>query len=77
MVKRTEEDRLREQRIKKLIEDEERIRRINEEQERRLRLVTKNKVHTHFFNNVACAKNCNFLVNICSECAKIIDMQIR
>ena len=39
-VSRTEEDRLREQRIKKLIEDEERIRRINEEQERRLRLVT-------------------------------------
>ena len=39
-VSRTEEDRLREQRIKKLIEDKERIRRINEEQERRLRLVT-------------------------------------
>lgn len=37
MVKRNDEDRAREERIKKLLADEERIRRINEEQERRLR----------------------------------------
>ena len=37
MVRRDDDPRERERRIKKLLEDEERIRRINEEQERRLR----------------------------------------
>merc|ERR1712029_374858 len=43
MVKRNDEDRAREERIKKLLADEERIRRINEEQERRLSELTRKR----------------------------------
>ena len=72
MVKRNDEDRAREERIKKLLADEERIRRINEEQERRLRWVwlhiyesRRLQFHVPIADGV---DYCNFLVNV--GCAK-------
>ena len=44
MVRRDENEREREKRVRRLLEDEERIRRINEEQELRLRELTKKRL---------------------------------
>ena len=44
MVRRDENEREREKRVRRLLEDEERIRRINEEQEHRLRELTKKRL---------------------------------
>ena len=90
MVKRNDEDRAREERIKKLLADEERIRRINEEQERRLRWVwlpiyESGRLQFHdadgvdYFNflvNVGCAKNWIFS-QYWLQYAKIIELACR